>query len=246
MAEMAPQDMHRKAESITHKPATSNGLVLLLSGDAARAATWMDGLDRAGFPVDSGDPLCRDQTRVGAADVLVLDISGSVSDTVTSIRWLRDGGLAAYILALVQPGDVAAVLQCLDAGADACANRDCSVRELTARIRALVRRTRRTHVGDVIQIGDVCIDLLSHTVRREQRRIALSPLEYALLLAIARRRGSVVSRDELLADVWGASTYRNGHVIDSAITCLRRKIERDPTRPQHVITVRSVGYLIPS
>jgi DNA-binding response OmpR family regulator len=224
---------------------SSNGLVLLLCGDAERAASWAGGLDRAGFPVDTVAQLSRDQARVGAADVLVLDIPTRLAEAATTIRWWRDGGLTAYVLALVAADDGTAASVCVDAGADAWANRECSTRELIARVRALIRRARHIQPRDTICIGDIHIDLGSHTVKRNHIPVLLSPLEYALLSTIARRKGSVISRDELMADVWQQRQCQSAHVIDSAMFSLRRKIERDPARPRHLLTVRSVGYLMP-
>jgi DNA-binding response OmpR family regulator len=131
---------------------SSNGLVLLLCGDAERAASWAGGLDRAGFPVDTVAQLSRDQARVGAADVLVLDIPTRLAEAATTIRWWRDGGLTAYVLALVAADDGTAASVCVDAGADAWANRECSTRELIARVRATSSHVTRSASAIYISI----------------------------------------------------------------------------------------------
>ena len=95
---------------------------------------------------------------------------------------------------------------------------------------------------DSERFGDIEIDTASHSVRRCGQAVQLTPKEYELLLALVRRRGAVATRLELLSEVWGYQAAVMTRTVDVHIAELRRKLETDPARPQHILTVRKVGY----
>ena len=238
-----PPPSVRHTHHAAGRPPSSTALVMVLSGDDRQAFAWRDALQQAGFPVDYAGPSCGDRVRVCAANVIVLDIASAPADAVTAIRQFRDSGHAGYIVALTPPGDDGAIVRCVEAGADACAERSCSPSELVGRIRALVRRARRGEPSDAVGLGDIKINLASHAVMRGEVPVFLTPREYAVLVALARRQGRVVSRAELLAEVWKRRRIHDSHILNATIMSLRHKIESDPTRPRYVVTVRSVGFM---
>lgn len=122
-----------------------------------------------------------------------------------------------------------------------------SVLELIERIGALLRRATRDaspgkRGGDVIRFGDIVVDPRARTVTRGAQNVTLTPKAFDLLLALVDRQGRVASRTELLREVWGYGSFVLSRTVDSHIAELRRKLEDDPTKPRHVVTVWKVGY----
>ncbi|HJQ37894.1 MAG TPA: response regulator transcription factor, partial [Thermoanaerobaculia bacterium] len=112
--------------------------------------------------------------------------------------------------------------------------------ELLARVEALLRRVTPRAAAE--RIGEIEIDRSSRTVTCDGNPVDLAPKEYDLLLALADRNGAVVSRLELMRQVWGYSDAVITRTIDTHVAELRRKLERDPAKPRHLLTVRKVGY----
>jgi two-component system alkaline phosphatase synthesis response regulator PhoP len=101
----------------------------------------------------------------------------------------------------------------------------------------------RHELGDTLTFGDVRIDLAAHTAQRADIRVSLTPKAFELLLALARRKGNVASRAELLREVWGYDPLVQSRTVDSHIAQLRRKLD-DPAAPRHFLTVWKMGYLL--
>jgi DNA-binding response OmpR family regulator len=119
------------------------------------------------------------------------------------------------------------------------------VLELLARVEALLRRSRPASpaAGHAVQrFGEVEVEVSTRRVRRDGRTVALTPMEFDLLVALLRREGAVVSRLELLSEVWGHASGVLTRTVDTHIGELRRKLERDPSTPRHILTVRKAGY----
>ena len=146
------------------------------------------------------------------------------------------------IIMLSAKGDSHDVVQGLEAGAD-----DYMVKpfkhpsELVARIRTRLRRTN-TDVSGLLTVLDLAIDVSAHQVKRAGRQIALTRLEFDLLVALAREPGRVFSRDALLSEVWGYRHSTDTRLVNVHVQRLRAKIEHDAERPEIVVTVRGVGY----
>jgi two-component system response regulator MtrA len=146
------------------------------------------------------------------------------------------------IVMLSAKGDTQDVVRGLEAGAD-----DYMVKpfrhpsELIARIRTRLRRTN-TDVSGLIKIGDLAIDVQAHQVIRAGKQIALTRLEFDLLVALAREPGRVFTRDALLGEVWGYKHSTDTRLVNVHVQRLRSKVEHDAERPEIVVTVRGVGY----
>ena len=149
----------------------------------------------------------------------------------------------APIIMLTAKSQEADKIRGLDAGADDYVTKPFSVGELVARLRALFRRTQRPTEGSSFRVGDVAINLAQHTLQREGRKPeSLSFYEVELLRLLHERAGQPVSRDEILNKIWGLEATPTNRTIDNFIVKLRRKIERSPDKPEHILTVYGFGY----
>jgi two-component system response regulator MtrA len=147
------------------------------------------------------------------------------------------------IVMLTAKGETTDVVKGLEAGADDYIVKPFQTNELLARIKARLRRTSvPTVASSKLEFGGVSIDLVAHEVRRGEKVIALTRLEFDLLLALAREPGRVFTREALLAEVWGYRHSSDTRLVNVHIQRIRSKIERDPNQPELVLTVRGVGY----
>jgi two-component system response regulator MtrA len=142
---------------------------------------------------------------------------------------------------LTAKGDTVDVVLGLESGADDYIVKPFKPKELVARMRARLRRNDDV-VGEVLKIGDLSIDVAGHVVSRDDAPIALTPLEFDLLAALARKPRHVFSRDQLLEQVWGYRHVADTRLVNVHVQRLRAKVERDPEHPEIVVTVRGVGY----
>jgi len=145
------------------------------------------------------------------------------------------------IVMLTAKSDTVDVVVGLEAGADDYIVKPFKPKELVARVRARIRRNEEpTPAG--LQIGDLAIDVTGHSVHRGEEALSLTPLEFDLLLCLARKPGQVFSREALLEEVWGYRHSADTRLVNVHVQRLRAKIEQDPERPDIVLTVRGVGY----
>ncbi|MEZ5117371.1 MAG: response regulator transcription factor, partial [Candidatus Nanopelagicales bacterium] len=145
------------------------------------------------------------------------------------------------IVMLTAKSDTVDVVVGLESGADDYIVKPFKPKELVARIRTRLRRTEEPR-PEQLEIGDLAIDVAGHVVRRDGQPIALTPLEFDLLVCLARKPWQVFSREALLQEVWGYRHAADTRLVNVHVQRLRAKIERDPERPEIVVTVRGVGY----
>ena len=175
-----------------------------------------------------------------APDLVLLDLMLPGIDGIDVCRRLRrESGVP--IIMLTARTDTVDVVAGLEAGADDDLTKPFEPDELVARIRARVRRVDAP-ASPRLRIGDLDIDVEGHEVRRGDELIALTPLEFDLLVQLARRHWQVFTRDVLLRDVWGYRHSADTRLVNVHVQRLRSKIERDPENPRIVVTVRGVGY----
>jgi DNA-binding response OmpR family regulator len=178
--------------------------------------------------------------RNGVHDLILLDLMLPALDGFRLLETLRHEGIDTPVLVLTARGDEADKVRGLRNGADDYVTKPFALRELLARIGALLRRSRGNTAA--LGFGTVVVDPATHGVTRAGRPIPLRPKEYELLRALLRRAGRVATRSELLREVWGYQDCVVSRTLDTHVGELRRKLEDDPARPRHILTVRKTGY----
>jgi two-component system response regulator MtrA len=173
-------------------------------------------------------------------DLVLLDIMLPGTDGIEVCRQIRaESGVP--IVMLTARADTLDVVVGLESGADDYVMKPFKSKELVARVRARLRRKDDT-APELLTIGEVTIDVAGHTITRDSEVIALTPLEFDLLVALARKPSRVFTREMLLEQVWGYRHAADTRLVNVHVQRLRAKVERDPEKPQVVVTVRGVGY----
>ena len=181
--------------------------------------------------------------RVHKPDLIVLDLMLPRMSGLELCRRLRAEGVETPILMLTARSEESDRVTGLDLGADDYVTKPFSVRELMARVRALLRRTHvSTALPTELRFGNVEIDFLRYVARRGGRPVEMTRKEFAVLRLLASRAGEVITRDELLNEVWGYESYPVSRTVDNHIALIRSKLEDDPAHPEYIRTVHGVGY----
>jgi two-component system, OmpR family, response regulator MtrA len=220
----------------------SRGRVLVVDDDAALAEMLGIVLRQEGF--DS--QICGRGDAALAAfrdyrpDVVLLDVMLPGRDGIDVCKEIRaESGVP--IVMLTAKTDTVDVVVGLESGADDYVVKPFKPKELVARIRARVRRFDEPAPEQLV-IGDLSIDVAGHSVTRDSRPIALTPLEFDLLVCLARKPWQVFTREVLLEQVWGYRHAADTRLVNVHVQRLRSKVEHDPENPEIVVTVRGVGY----
>lgn len=175
-------------------------------------------------------------------DMIILDVMMPKKDGLQTCKELRNAGISTpLILLTARSAEVDKVLG-LELGADDYLAKPFGMRELVARVKALLRRTSSTAEIDKVQFDDVVIDFKAYKAERNAEPLELSAREYRLLRYLVAKNGSVVTRDELLDEVWGYNSYPSTRTVDNHIARLRQKVEVNANVPRHIVTVHGVGY----
>jgi two-component system, OmpR family, response regulator MtrA len=209
-------------------PALAEMLTIVLRGEGFDTAVVADGTRAL--------PAVRDLR----PDLVLLDLMLPGMNGIDVCRAIRaESGVP--IVMLTAKSDTVDIVLGLESGADDYVVKPFKPKELVARIRARVRRTE-TEPAEQLSIGDVSIDVPAHQVVRDGEPIALTPLEFDLLVALARKPRQVFTREVLLEQVWGYRHAADTRLVNVHVQRLRSKVERDPEHPEVVLTVRGVGY----
>ena len=217
--------------------------ILLVEDDERVRASLRLVLEDEGFDVDEADTGEQALVRFGTRrpDVAVLDVRLPGIDGFEVCRQLRRLS-DLPILMLTARSDSHDVVAGLEAGADDYIVKPAVPKELSARIRAALRRATRIVEQSVLTFGDVEIEPEGGSVRKGGAEVSLTRTEFKLLCELAFNRGIVLSRETLLERVWGYDYFGDARLVDVHIRRLRQKIEDDPATPQLVLTVRGLGY----
>lgn len=219
--------------------------VLVVEDDAELLDGLKDNLEAEGYDVlTAGDG---EQGVVEAIrsrpDAIILDIVLPKLSGFDVCRKLRDRRVHAPILMLTARSQEADKIRGLELGADDYLTKPFGLKELLARLRAMIRRASRfTNDVETWHFGEIDVHVRHQEVRKGGRKVTLTSLEFEVLCYLIERRGQTVPRDDLLMEVWGYQAFRTTRAVDNLIGRLRQKLERDAQRPVHILTVYGTGY----
>ncbi|WP_018296140.1 MtrAB system response regulator MtrA [Corynebacterium lubricantis] len=220
--------MSHKILVVDDDPAISEMLSIVLESEGLEAIVVNDGNEAV--------PTFREED----PDLILLDLMLPGMNGVDICKAIRAESSVPIVMLTAKTDTVDVVLG-LESGADDYITKPFKPKELVARVRARLRRTDGAP-SEILEVGDLTIDVPQHVVKRGEEEISLTPLEFDLLLELARKPRQVHTREELLESVWGYRHASDTRLVNVHIQRLRSKIEKDPEDPQIVLTVRGVGY----
>jgi len=220
--------------------------ILLIEDNRDYAATLSANLEREGYDVtvaaNGADGLAlakRDEP-----DLIILDLMLPAMNGFTVLQRLRDEGREAPVLIMTALSTEEEKLRGFGLGADDYVVKPCGLLEILARVRALLKRATAGSAApkSEVRVADLSIDFGARLVRRGDAEIALRPKEFDLLAALVRHRGRVVSRADLLREVWGYAAGTESRTVETHLAALRERLGDDPQAPRYIVTVRRAGY----
>jgi two-component system, OmpR family, alkaline phosphatase synthesis response regulator PhoP len=230
---------------MSEKGATSDKKILIVEDEAGLATTLRDRLRKQGYRVQiardglGGLLLATEEPH----DLILLDWMLPGLSGLEVCEKMREGGVSTPILMLTAKRQVADKVAGLKTGADDYLTKPFQMPELLARIEALLRRGGQAAPKTVRhQIGALCVDFGRTEVLRDGRSVSVSAKEFQLLRYFVEHRGTTLSREELLREVWGYDVTPSTRTVDVHVAWLRQKLEKDPRNPQFILTVVGLGY----
>ena len=217
--------------------------ILIVEDEPSIALALEDDLRREGYETEvasDGDAGAR-QAIAQTFDLILLDVMLPRKDGFEVCRDVRQAGVKTPIVLLTAKTQEAEKVLGLESGADDYVTKPYSARELRARVKAHLRRGA-AQTPAVCRFGDAELDFSRCELRRGGKVVELSALEFKLLAAFVRRAGRLLTREQLLDEVWGHGTHVTDRVVDNQVTNLRKKIEPEPERPRYLIALRGLGY----
>jgi len=220
-------------------------LVLVVEDDKEIRRFVRASLEADGYRVVEAETVRRGVIEAGTRkpDLAVLDLGLPDEDGVAFIREVRAFS-SMPILVLSARIDENDKVAALDAGADDYLTKPFGIAELSARLRAMLRRSARTPESEetIVRFGNVSVDLPNRLVTRDGTAVHMTPVEFRLLTHLVAHQGKVLTHRQLLREVWGPSHVEHSHYLRIYMAHLRRKLEADPARPRHLMTETGVGY----
>lgn len=224
-----------------------NGKILVVDDESAIAEIIQFNLKREGFDVyvANDGQQCLDILKDSDFDLIILDVMMPKVDGFTVLKEVRKSKLTPIIILTAKEEEVDKILG-LELGADDYVVKPFSMRELIARVKAILRRcdfeTVNVDTTDVIEAGDLSIDLNKYEIKKKGKVVDLTLREYELLKFLASHKDQVFSREELLAQVWDYDYYGDIRTVDVTVRRLREKIEDKDKDFKYILTKRGVGY----
>lgn len=217
--------------------------LLLVEDDPAISGPLLRTLAREGYAVslaETGHDALAQMEQ--GCDLVILDLGLPDMDGLDVARQVRQRGWVFPVVILTARSEEVDMVVGLDAGADDYVTKPFRLAELLARVRALLRRAETMEGDDVVRASDVTIDVTAHRAFLASHELQLTGKEFDLLTILVRHAGAVVSREELMQEVWGTAGEESTKKLDMHISWLRRKLGDDITHPRHISTVRGMGF----
>jgi DNA-binding response OmpR family regulator len=219
--------------------------ILIVEDDKAILRGLMDNLKKENFGVESavdgekGFELAKNVKH----DLIILDVMLPKMDGFELLKRLRAEKVQTPVLMLTSKKEEMDKVLGLELGADDYLTKPFGIRELVARVKALLRRQMNLPTSlDECTFGDIHIDFKRQEAQKGKKSLTLSVKEYELMKYFAEREGEVITRDQLLDDVWGYEVAPTTRTVDNYVLSLRKKIETNPSKPKHLITIHTAGY----
>lgn len=220
--------------------------ILLVEDEPGLVITLTDRLVSEGYQVETAQDGETGYVRATSEpfDLIILDVMLPRKNGFDVCRDLRQRGVQTPVIMLTARGQVVDKVVGLKLGADDYVTKPFEMIELLARIEAQLRRapTASESSTEIFIFGDVRVDLRSAEVLREGKPVELSAREFKLLSYFIENRGQILSRDELLDEVWGYNAMPSTRTVDVHVAWLRQKLEANPRHPQYIVTVHGLGY----
>jgi DNA-binding response OmpR family regulator len=225
--------------------------ILIVEDDPGMQAGLRDNLEIEGYEVDTegdGEAGLR-RLRESSYNLVILDVMLPRMSGFDVLKKAREEGVVAPVIMLTAKGEEMDKVLGLELGADDYVTKPFSLRELLARVKAVLRRGDREESHGkpaAMVLGAVRVDFATYNAFRDDKALEMTPKEFEILRYLWDHRGETVSRDALLTEVWGYDESISSRTVDNFILKLRQKIEEDPSHPHHIITMHGIGYkLIP-
>ncbi|MCA9596894.1 MAG: response regulator transcription factor [Myxococcales bacterium] len=220
--------------------------ILVVEDDESITLGLRMNLEAEGYDVtvaEDGD-IALELAGSGRFSLIVMDVMLPKMNGFEVVRRLRDGGSVVPIVMLSARGAEMDKVMGLELGAEDYITKPFSLAEFLARVKAVLRRDAiaRPNKRRVVEAGDLRVDLDTREVTRDDQLVELTPTEFDLLVCLVEAGGKVLSRGEILTRVWGPGHHGTLRTIDNFVLQLRNKLEKDPSEPNHLLTVRGVGY----
>jgi DNA-binding response OmpR family regulator len=220
--------------------------ILVVEDDAGIRVVLQDALTSQGYHVETAEDGQKglEMAKQLKPDLIILDVMLPMMDGFEICKTIRKEGIVSPIMMLtVKDEEVDKVLG-LELGADDYVTKPFSLKELTARVKALLRRVEDyQNEMSVYRFGDVELDFGKYESRKAGQYLDLTPLELKILKLMIAKKGKVITRDEFLDTIWGVDNLAVSHrTVDSHIAHIRKKVEDNPSHPKHILSVHSIGY----
>ena len=226
--------------------------ILVVEDNADLAYGLQNNLEIEGYEVrvaEDGETGLK-RARAWGPDLIILDLMLPDLDGYRVLQHLRKEGVQTPVVILTARGEESDKVLGFRLGADDYVTKPFGVMELLARVEAILRRTQPSSTPEArdgeddesVVFGAIAVNARSRIVLRDGEEVSLTPKELDLLLALIRRRGAVASRLDLLKEVWGHRAAVVSRTVDTHVAELRRKLEDEPSNPQHILTVHKAGY----
>jgi DNA-binding response OmpR family regulator len=220
--------------------------ILVVEDDAGIRVVLQDALTSHGYHVVTAGEGRKglEMAKQLKPDLIILDVMLPLMDGFEVCKRIRREGITSPVMMLTVKDEELDKVLGLELGADDYVTKPFSLKELTARVKALLRRVEDYQDEmTVFRFGDVELDFHKYESRKEGKDLELTPLEFKILKLMITKKGKVITRDEFLDSVWGVDNLSVSHrTVDSHIAHIRKKVEKNPSLPRHILSVHSIGY----